>query len=150
MTVTGLRSWSWIPVYWALVYAGLTAASIMLSAITGQSYSLVLFAFGVPLVIVPLTYGKLVGGACSLRFHICALVKGIMAGLVFAVLSVVTDSLFWTLVNPTLLLGHPMYDSSSALIYLIWLFSGMIGGFGARIREVQAGNQPDIRVAGYQ
>lgn len=150
MTMAGLRSWSWIPAYWALVYAGLVAVSIMLFAIAGQSYSLILFVFGVPVVIVPLTYRKLVGGACSLRFHICALVKGIMAGLVFAVLSVVTDSLLWTLASPTLLLGHPIYDSSSALVYLVWLFSGMIGGFGARIREVQAGNQPNIRVAGYQ
>ena len=49
----------------------------------------------VPLTIAPVTYKSLVGGGCSLRFQICALVKGSFAGVIFLILTMIADSLLW-------------------------------------------------------
>ena len=104
----------------------------------------------VPIIIAPVTYKSLVGGGCSLRFQICALVKGMFAGVVFLMLTMVVDSLLWP--NLALTVGwDPTLFSISELFYQIWFFSGIIGGIGARIVEVR-GYTPssEITISGFQ
>ena len=105
---------------------------------------------GVPLAVIPITYRNLVGGGCSLRFHICALVKGILAGSVFLALSLGADLVIWQVLG-TRLGWNPVLLDLSWDIYFIWLFSGLIGGFGARIVEVRGQTRPtEITIAGFE
>ncbi len=107
-------------------------------------------AIGVPLTIAPVTYKSLVGGGCSVRFQICALVKGMAAGLIFFTLTLIADSLLWP--NLALIVGwNPTTLGVTELLYQIWFFSGIIGGFGARIIEVQGyPSDPGITIAGFE
>ncbi|MGQ4870472.1 MAG: hypothetical protein ACP6IT_01385 [Candidatus Thorarchaeota archaeon] len=74
---------------------------------------------------------------CSLRFHICPLVKGILAGIMMFVMTVVAD---WTLnllpaqnaLWPVLYASAPIRDPNQ-----IWWSSGAGGGLLARIAEVR-------------
>ena len=104
----------------------------------------------VPLLIVPVTYKSLVGGGCSLRFQICALVKGSFAGVIFLALTMITDSLLWP--NLVSLVGwNPTTFTVSELFYQVWFFSGIIGGIGARIVEVRGYTAtPEITIAGFE
>ena len=97
-----------------------------------------------------MTYRNLVGGGCSLRFHICALVKGMLAGFVFLILAFVADMLVWQTIGSSL--GwSPFALGFSQDIYLIWLLSGTIGGFGARIVEVRGeAKSAEITIAGLE
>jgi hypothetical protein len=144
-----VRTWFWVPLVWVLVYASLMTTTIILSAVGGEPYVLTLFVVVVPIVVIPLTYRKLVGGACSLRFHICALVKGILVGFVFVALSLTADTVLWSYLLPLTSLG----SGSTGVIYQVWLFSATIGGFGARIAEVRGEALPpntNISIVGYE
>ena len=105
---------------------------------------------GVPLTIAPITYKNLVGGGCSLRFQICALVKGMFAGFVFLILTMIADSLLWP--NLALSIGwNPITLNVTELFYQVWLFSGIIGGVGARIIEVRGyTGGSEITIAGFE
>lgn len=105
---------------------------------------------GVPIAIIPVTYKSLVGGGCSLRFQICALVKGAFAGLLFFIMTMIADSLLWP--NLALSIGwNPMTLVQTDLFYQIWFFSGIIGGFAARIVEVRGYQaNPGITIAGFE
>ena len=113
----------------------------------GLSYYWIVIIVGVPLAVIPITYRNLVGGGCNLRFHICALVKGILAGTVFLALSLAADLLIWYAISPVL--GwNPLNIDLAQSVHFIWLFSGMIGGFGARIVEVRGRTGPtEITIA---
>lgn len=105
---------------------------------------------GVPLVVIPMTYKNLVGGGCSLRFQICALVKGMLAGFVFLALSLLADPIIWQALSVSI--GWtPLTLGISQDIHFIWFFSGVIGGFGARIVEVRGQTHPpNITIAGFE
>jgi hypothetical protein len=105
---------------------------------------------GVPLTIAPVTYKSLVGGGCSLRFQICALVKGMFAGVVFLMITMVADSLLWP--GLALIVGwNPTSLSVSELFYQIWFFSGIVGGIGARVVEVRGYTTgSEITIAGFE
>ena len=105
---------------------------------------------GVPLAIAPVTYKSLVGGGCSFRFQICALVKGSFAGIIFLMLTMVADSLLWP--NLALTVGwNPTSFNISELFYQIWFFSGIIGGIGARVVEVRGYTvSSEISIAGFE
>jgi hypothetical protein len=104
----------------------------------------------VPLIIAPVTYKSLVGGGCSLRFQICALVKGMFAGVIFMLLTSMVDSLLWPSLSLTV--GwNPTLFSISELFYQVWFFSGIIGGIGARIVEVRSySTVSEITIAGFE
>jgi len=132
-----IKSWSWVLRYWLMVYICLTIIGIIGTIYYGPLAYLVLFLVGVPLVIIPTTYEKLVGGGCSLKFQICALVKGILAGVVFAGFSMLANYLLFSTIQllPSLNLLFSMQSITPT--YQIWLVSATIGGFAARIAEVR-------------
>jgi hypothetical protein len=130
-----LKTWSWIPKYWIGVYSiliiGFVLASFVLSGLSlNTAYTL-----GVILLVAPLTYRKLVGGGCSLRFRVCALMKGVFAGSIMMILTFLADG---ALSSSIPIITDALAISFSADIYLVWLFAGLIGGFAARIIEVRA------------
>lgn len=105
---------------------------------------------GVPLVVIPLTYRYLVGGGCSLRFQICALVKGMLAGFVFYFLSIFADYLVWQFIGSSIGWNALSLGVSSD-IHFVWFFSGIIGGFGARIVEVRGNTRlANITIVGFE
>jgi hypothetical protein len=106
--------------------------------------------FAVPLIIAPVTYRSLVGGGCSLRFQICALVKGSFAGVIFLMLTMIADSFLWS--NLAVSVGwNPTVFSTAEIFYQVWFFSGIIGGIGARIVEVRSYSAgSDITIAGFE
>lgn len=148
--VSEVKSWLWVPVVWVAVYSVLLAIGITLGNMFEPIYYWGVMLVGVPLTIAPITYKNLVGGGCSLRFQICALVKGMFAGMIFFFLTMITDSFLW----PSLALSvgwNPISLSVTQLFYQIWFFSGIIGGFGARIIEVRGfPSDPEITIAGFE
>ena len=145
-----LKSWLWIPAIWIAVYPLMLVVGVALGNMYGPIYYWWGTLVAVPLIIAPVTYRSLVGGGCSLRFQICALVKGTFAGVVFLMLTIVTDSLLWP--NLALTVGwNPTSFSISELFYQIWFFSGIIGGIGARIVEVRGyTSSSEITISGFE
>ncbi|TXT57945.1 MAG: conserved membrane protein of unknown function [Candidatus Thorarchaeota archaeon] len=125
-----IKTWFWVPKFWVPLYLlGLVLAIL--------SPSLVMLSWAIPIIIVvaaaPIIYKNLVGGGCSLRFQICALVKGMVAGILFGGLSLLADMILQNTISLTtmsIVLGLEG-------VYLTWFFAGVIGGIGARIIEVQ-------------
>jgi len=132
-----LETWTWIMKYWVIIFPILLLAGLLLSQLGDPSYYWIPFAVGVPLTIIPVTYLNLVGGGCSLRFQMCALVKGMTAGVVFLLLSMAADYYIWTVLSAYLEWTPLSSTFSMSIIYQLWFFSGVIGGFGARIMEVR-------------
>lgn len=145
-----LMSWSWILKTWIVLYPILFVAGVLLGAAIDSGYYWLATVIGVPLIVIPTTYRKLVGGGCSLRFHVCALVKGILAGSMFLALTFAADLVIWQFIS-TGLGWSPLVLELSRDIYFVWLFSGMIGGFGARVVEVRGQTRPtEITIAGIE
>jgi hypothetical protein len=148
--ISDIKSWLWIPIFWVVLYILFLAIGIGVGNEFGPVFYWGVILIGVPLTIAPITYKNLVGGGCSLKYQICALVKGMFAGFVFMALTMIADTLVWASLSTTL--GwNPMNLGISEAMYYIWFFSGIIGGFGARIVEVrgyQAGSQ--ITIAGFE
>lgn len=132
------------------MYSVMLIAGIALGNMFSPMYYWGAMLVGVPLTIAPVTYKSLVGGGCSLRFQMCALVKGMFAGIVFLMLTMVADSLLWP--NLALTVGwNPTSFSISELFYQIWFFSGIIGGIGARVIEVRSyAPVSEITIAGFE
>ncbi len=148
--VSEVKSWLWVPVFWAVIYSAMLVIGIILGSLFDPMYYWWVMLIGVPLTIAPITYKNLVGGGCSLRFQICALVKGMFAGVVFLFLTMIADSLLWP--NLALSIGwDPTALNITDLFYQVWFFSGIIGGMGARVIEVR-GYVPssEITVAGFE
>jgi hypothetical protein len=120
-----------------MIYICLTIIGIIGTISYGPPAYVILFLVGVPLVIIPTTYKKLVGGGCSLKLQICALVKGILAGVVFVGLSLLANYFLFSLIQLVLNLDLMFSTQSINATYQIWLLSAAIGGFAARIAEVR-------------
>ena len=148
--VSEVKSWLWVPAIWIAVYSVMLVVGIALGNMFGPMYYWWAMLVGVPLAIAPVTYKSLVGGGCSLRFQICALVKGSFAGIIFLMLTMIADSLLWP--NLALTVGwDPTSFSVSELFYQIWFFSGIIGGIGARVIEVRGYTVgSEITIAGFE
>ncbi|MFX1561565.1 MAG: hypothetical protein ACFFBL_13330 [Promethearchaeota archaeon] len=148
--VSEVKSWLWVPGIWVIVYSLMLAVGIVIGDMFGPIYYWWTTLLAVPLIIIPVTYKSLVGGGCSLRFQICALVKGSFAGVIFLMLTMIADSLLWP--NLALTVGwNPTLFSTSELFYQIWFFSGIIGGIGARIVEVRSySDGSEITIAGFE
>ncbi|NWF95014.1 MAG: hypothetical protein HXY34_02630 [Candidatus Thorarchaeota archaeon] len=135
-----LRTWAWIPPYWATIYFALRVSGRVLEITVVPSCCGLVHFVGIPLLVVPLTYGKLVGGGCSLRFGVCAVVKGMLVGIVFLTLSVMMDivvAIYLSSINCNSLLDL----ATSALVHQVWLLSAIVGGMAARVAEVRGGGQ---------
>jgi hypothetical protein len=145
-----MKSWLWVPGIWIIVYSLMMVVGIALGGVFGPIYYWWTTLFVVPLIIIPTTYKSLVGGGCSLRFQICALVKGSFAGVIFLLLTMIADSLLWP--NLALTVGwNPTLFSTSELFYQVWFFSGIIGGIAARIVEVRSFSAgSEITIAGFE
>ena len=148
--VSEVRSWLWIPAIWIVVYPLMLLVGIAFGNIFGPFHYWWATLFAVPLVIAPVTYGSLVGGGCSLRFQICALVKGAFAGVIFLMLTMIVDSFLWP--NLAVTVGwNPTVFSISELFYQVWFLSGIIGGIGARLVEVRSFSEgSEITIAGLE
>ena len=120
--------------------------------VLGQlSYYWIAYLVIVPLVVAPVTYRNLVGGGCSLRFQICALVKGMTAGLLFLILALAVDLFLWGSLSQIIGVNLSLISLGRSSIYQIWFIAGIIGGIGARIVEVRDySTSPDITIAGYE
>ena len=132
-----LETWTWILKYWVIIFPVLFIVGLVLSQLGNLSYYWIPFVVGVPLTITPVTYRNLVGGGCSLRFQMCALVKGMTAGVIFLLLSMAADYYIWNALGAYLGWTPPASTFSMSIIYQLWFFSGVMGGFGARIMEVR-------------
>ena len=145
-----VKSWLWIPAVWVVAYPFLVLIGIALGSLFSPAYYWWVMLIGVPLIVAPVTYKRLVGGGCSLRFQICALVKGMFAGVVFLMLTILADSVLWP--NLALTVGwNPALYGVSEMFYQIWFFSGIIGGVGARIIEVRGHpTHSDITIVGLE
>jgi hypothetical protein len=143
-----IRSWLWIPKNWITVYVSL----LIIALLVGYPYYWGVYLIGVPLAIIPITYRNLVGGGCSLRFQMCALVKGISAGIIFMILTSAVDMLVWT--NLGISLGWSPLTNITYVsgIYQVWFLSGAVGGMGARIMEVRGYSNPQgsITISGFE
>ncbi|TFG30304.1 hypothetical protein EU527_14715 [Candidatus Thorarchaeota archaeon] len=148
--VTEMKSWLWIARVWILLYPVLLFLGILMGTYFGPIYYWSVIVIGVPLVVIPMTYKNLVGGGCSLRFQICALVKGMLAGVAFMVLSLLAETFVWQ--NLSVGLGwNPLSLGLTQDISFVWFFSGLIGGVGARIAEVRAQTKPaKITIIGFE
>lgn len=132
-----LETWTWILKYWVIIFPILLITGLILSQLGSPSYYWIPFVLGVPLTIIPVTYRNLVGGGCSLRLQMCALVKGMTAGIVFLFLSMAADYYIWNVLGVYLGWTPLASTFSMSIIYQLWFFSGVVGGFGARIMEVR-------------
>lgn len=142
---TGLSTWTWVFKYWMALYLILFTTATVLSLNSLSVYYWILYLLIVPVFVIPITYRNLVGGGCSLRFQICALVKGIAAGFLFLVLTGLADFLVWNVLS-SVLTWTPLSEPRVLMdFYQILLISGMIGGIGARIVEVRGGPRPSVQ-----
>ncbi|MGY5875498.1 MAG: hypothetical protein RTU30_07115 [Candidatus Thorarchaeota archaeon] len=131
------KSWLWVLQYWILVYIVVTGIAIGVGMAIGQSYYWIVVTIGAISLTAPITYRKLVGGGCSLRFQICALVKGMIAGVAFLALSLVADFILWSILEPSFGWSPLAMMQFRYTAYYIWMLGGMIGGMGARFMEVR-------------
>lgn len=150
--ISEVKSWLWILKIWIPLYPALLFIGIIIGISIAPAFYWSSILLGVPLVVIPVTYRNLVGGGCSVRFQICALVKGMLAGAVLFLLSLLADPIIWQTLssvvgwNP-LNLGPGISEN----IYFVWFFSGVVGGFGARIVEVRGMHtEPEISIAGFE
>ena len=146
-----IKSWFWILKYWIPLYAILTIIGIGLGLQGLISFYWIAYLIGVPLVVAPATYRNLVGGGCSLRFQMCALVKGMTAGLLFLTLAFAFDVLLWGTLSGIVGVNLSLIVLRIPNLYQIWLIGGIIGGIGARVIEVREFSSYDeITIAGYE
>ncbi|MFW9927182.1 MAG: hypothetical protein ACFFDM_10500 [Candidatus Thorarchaeota archaeon] len=145
MSITeDIKSWLWIPAFWIVLYVLFLWIGVSIGSEFGPIFYWAVTLIGVPLTIAPITYKNLVGGGCNLKYQICALVKGMFAGFVFMSLTMITDAIVWSSLSVSV--GwNPVSLSISEAMYYIWFFSGILGGFAARIVEVR-GYQPSNEI----
>lgn len=151
--ISEIKSWLWIPKFWIPLYVILNVIGIGLAAMSFISMYLIVYLILVPLVVIPVTYRSLVGGGCSLRFQICALVKGINAGVILLILTSVVDFYLWGVLSPLAGVNLSLVSLHMPDLYLIWLIGGFVGGMGARVIEVRGYSNIDedsITIAGYE
>ncbi len=132
-----LRTWLWILKTWIVLYSSLLVIRVALGQLIGPTFFWISLLVGVPIVVVPVTYKSLVGGGCSIKYHICPLVKGILAGVIMFAMSVVAD---WSL--NMILSSDPIWSAMYNTVVIrdphqIWWFSGLAGGILTRIQEVR-------------
>ncbi len=152
MSVTDdIKSWLWVVQYWAIVYILMLGAGITASVLASPSLYWVVSIPTIFLLAAPVTYKHLVGGGCSLKYQICALVKGALVGLIFMLIAIAVDPMVWSTLKSSLGWSALELPVFSDLLYQAWFYAGIVGGFGARIIEVRQMNSiGNITIAGYE
>lgn len=137
---------------WLILFPILTVFGYVASILGGHELYWLVFLLGVPIVVAPLTYRRLVGGACSVRFRVCALVKGIMAGVVFVLLSFIADVVVWSLAGPLAGWSPMPHNQLDFSPYYAWFLAALVGGFAARVAEVRGRRKPvsQLKVSGFE
>ena len=151
--ISEIKSWLWIPKFWIPLYLILNVIGIGLGATGFVSMYWIVYLILVPLVVIPVTYRSLIGGGCSLRFQICALEKGVNAGVMFLLLTFIVDFYLWGVLSPLVGVSLSLVSLNIPDLYMIWLLSGIVGGMGARVIEVRGYSNIDedsITIAGYE
>jgi hypothetical protein len=146
-----LRSWLWVVPYWIITYSIVLVVAIGAGILVAPSFYWITYLIAVPLLTIPIVYRQLVGGGCSLRFQICAFVKGAFVGMLFFIVSMIIDPYVWNILQATLGWNALAIEGFTAAIYQVWFYSGFLGGLGARIVEVRSFEQTSsITIAGYE
>lgn len=135
--IQDIKSWIWVIISWILVYFTLLLSGVLIGIMGHRELYWLVYLIGVPLLIAPITYRRLVGGGCSLRFHICALVKGALVGMILFFVTAVVDPYLWSYLQYYVGWNALTLSTFTSLIYQIWFFAGIAGGFAARIVEVR-------------
>lgn len=149
--IDDIKSWLWVPAYWAIIYGVMLLAGIGFGVLVAPELYWIVSIAVVFLLVVPITYRHLVGGGCSVRFQICALVKGALVGMTYFFVALAVDPIVWTFLQPYLGWNAMQLPTFTSLLYQVWFYAGIIGGFGARIVEVrQMSTVKDITIAGYE
>lgn len=131
------KTWLWIPKVWLITYGfALLVAVLSVQAFGPESYRMaigvVVFGLG-----IPLTFKSLVGAGCDVRFQICALVKGMISGVAFLVLTFIVDPITWSVASQFISWTPLSNPTELWNIQQIWIFAGLFGGFAARVVEVR-------------
>ena len=138
MTTASVPStWLWIPKTWAILYSATAVLGLIAAYLVNPTMYSVVMLVVVPVVLIPLTYKNLVDGACSLRFRMCGFVKGILAGLLFLVLTLGTNLAVWVSLSSAVGLSPLVQSQLVSNVYWVWFFSGALGGIGARVAEIR-------------
>ncbi len=149
--INDIKSWLWVPVYWIIIYGMTLVTGIAVGLLVAPEMYWIAAMAIVLLLVVPITYRHLVGGGCSLRFQICALVKGALVGMIYFFVAITLDPLVWGFLQSYMGWNALYLPTFSSLLYQIWFYAGIIGGFGARIVEVRQMNSVgNITIAGYE
>ena len=146
------NTWSWIPISWLVLYPIVTILGYVASIVLRQEPFAMILLAGLPIVVAVTTYRNLVGGGCTLRFQVCALVKGIIAGVIFVLLSFVADVVVWEAIGVAVGLNLVAYGQLGIVSYYAWFLGALVGGFAARVSEVRGGSRPvgQVTVSGFE
>ncbi len=137
MDMSTVRSWSWIIEYWSVIYCVLFITGMIFAVLSSSAYYVTTQMIVILVTMTPLTYIRLVRGGCTIRFRICALVKGLIVGITLLVLSITTDLILWAVFGPAIQWFYIRDTQTANRIYQMWFLSGVVGGLAARIAEVR-------------
>ncbi|MFW9919361.1 MAG: hypothetical protein ACFFED_07165 [Candidatus Thorarchaeota archaeon] len=149
--INDIKSWLWVPFYWVIIYGTTLAAGIAIGVFLSPELYWIAAMAVVLVLVIPITYRHLVGGGCSLKYQVCALVKGALVGMIYFFVALALDPVVWSVLQSYVgwnALSLPMFSS---FLYQIWFYAGILGGFGARIVEVkQMSSVENITIAGFE
>jgi len=149
--IDDIRSWLWVPIYGIIIYGAMLLFGITIGVLVAPEFYWIASMTIVLVLVAPVTYRNLVGGGCSLKYQVCALVKGAMVGMMYFVVAMIVDPPIWNLLQPTIGWNAMLLPTFTSSLYLVWFFAGIFGGFGARIVEVkQMSTVENITIAGYK
>ncbi len=146
-----IKTWLWVAQYWIIIYGAMLAVGIAIGKLILPELYWISSMAVVLVLVTPVTYRHLVGGGCSLRFQICALVKGALVGVIYLFVALILDPIVWSVLQPYVGWNAIELTTYSSLLYQVWFYAGIFGGFGARIVEVrQMSSVENITIAGYE
>ncbi len=146
-----VKSWLWVAKYWIVIYAAMLLAGVAVGDLVSPGLFWVASMSVVVVLVAPVTYRHLVGGGCSLRFQICALVKGALVGMIYFFVALLVDPFVWSALQVYVGWNALSLNTFSTMFYQAWFFAGIIGGFAARIVEVrQMSSVGQITIAGFE
>jgi len=149
--IDDIKSWLWVPFFWAVIYLTMLTVGITVGMYIAPDLYWFASMAVVLVLVAPITYRNLVGGGCSLKYQICALVKGALVGMIYFVVAMIIDPVVWGLLAPSVGWNALQLPTFSSILYQVWFYAGIFGGFGARIVEVrQMSSVGNITIAGFE
>jgi len=149
--INEIKTWLWVVQYWIIIYGAMLAVGITIGKLIAPELYWISSMAVVLVLVAPVTYRHLVGGGCSLRFQLCALVKGARVGIIYLFVALILDPVVWSVLQPYVGWNAIELATYSSILYQVWFYAGIFGGFGARIVEVrQMSSVENITIAGYE